>query len=238
MKTFLKLFFIFDIIGVIAIVVIIGLSGLFPPLAKIFNTDKPRDLAITFTPQDYNLAASDWILSMPLPATNTIQESVKYEGLKNTDFSINSSQLTSVVQHNKWTFEPVSSVQIKINPDGTAEASGILHIDRVLPFISLTHSTKQVEEAIAKYHIGGNPPFYIKGNVSITNNEVTLSPLKVEIGRISIPDNLVKDNTENASTFIEARLSAVKGLYIKSLNLDNGKLNFKGTIPEKEYTAQ
>ncbi len=198
----------------------------------------PRDLGITYTKQDKASAyLKNGVVATTLPAVNDITKSVRYEGKKEVKFTMSSSEITAIVNGNNWQYSPISKVQIKIYPDGSGEASGILHVDKILPFVSLTHSTAEVKEAMEKYHISANPPFYLKGRVSITNNQVSMVPSEVQIGRISVPSSLVSSNLSTANGFAEERIRAVPNLYIRTLKLDQNGVSFDGTMPEKEIKS-
>lgn len=229
MKKFLIGLFIF-----ISVILFVAFFGF-----KYVTSSKPRDLGIIYTEEDIKQSyAKNGVVAEALPKTENINQSIHYEGKKEVSFSLTQNEITALINNEKWQYMPVSNVQIKINSDGTGEASGVLHIDRILPFVSLTHSTEDVEEAMNKYGILNTSAFYLKGKVSVVNNKVTLEPKKIEIGRITIPSNLVSENIGVAENFAERRIKAVQNLFVENLNLDSGKVNFKGTMPEKELRAE
>lgn len=229
MKKFLIGFFLF-----ILILFVLSFFGF-----KYAVSSKPRDLGVTYSEEDVkNSYNKNGVTEESLPKTDNIIKSIRYEGKKEASFSLTQSEITALINNDKWQYMPVSNVQIRINPDGTGEASGILHIDRILPFVSLTHSIEEVKDAMNKYGIVNNTAFYLKGKVSVSNNEVTLEPYKIEVGRIAIPNNLVSENIGTAENFAERRIKAVDNLFVESLNLDNGKVNFKGTMPEKQFRSE
>lgn len=206
---------------------------------KYATSSKPRDLGITYTDEDVKQSyLKNGVIAETLPKTENVNQSIRYEGKKEISFSLTQNEITALINNEKWQYMPVSNVQIKINPDGTGEVSGVLHIDRILPFVSLTHSTEEVEEAMNKYGILNNTSFYLKGKVNVINNKVTLIPTKIEVGRITIPSNLVSENIGTAENFAERRIKAVPNLFVESLSLDDGKVNFKGTMPEKQFRSE
>lgn len=205
---------------------------------KYVTSAKPRDLGVTFTEEDVKQSyIKNGVIAESLPKAENINKSIRYEGKKEVSFNLTQSEITALINNEKWQYMPVSNVQIKINSDGTGEASGVLHIDRILPFVSLTHSTEEVEETMKNYGILNNTAFYLKGKVGVVNNKVTLNPQKVEIGRITIPSTFVSENIGTAENFAERRIKAVDNLFVESLNLDGGKVNFKGTMPEKQFMS-
>ena len=227
------------VILLILLLLVLGYFGFIPGLSKVMGSGKPRDLRIRYTPADQQAAyVKNGVEAVPQPPTGDVTNSVRYEGKKEVTFAMSSTEITALVNGNKWQYQPVTDVQIRINPDGTGEATGVLHVDLVLPFVSLTHTTDQVRDAMAKYHIGGNPPFYLKGRVSVVNNRVTLQPVRVEIGRMAIPMGLLTANLGTLEGFAEARIKAVPNLNVESLSHTDGKVNFRGTMPTKEYKAE
>ena len=222
--------------GIIVISVLLLISAL---VFFAFQSSKPRDLGITYTQENQNRAyTKNGVISAPLPQANSIEQSIRYEGKKDVSFTMTNAEITALINNETWKYMPVSNVQIRINPDGTGEASGILHVDRILPYISLSHSTEEVQKAMADFHIGGTPAFYLKGKVAVADNQVTLNPDRIEIGRIAIPGSLVSQNLQATSDFAEKRIQAVPNLFVKSLTLSNGSVSFSGTMPEKEYKSE
>ncbi|MFA6005647.1 MAG: hypothetical protein WC775_04150 [Patescibacteria group bacterium] len=238
MKKILRGLLVVVVLLVICFVLVLGLLGFIPGISSVFGSNKPRNLGVTFTERDHdNAYKKNGVAAFPILASSDITDSIRYEGEKEIIFSMNSAEITALINNNDWKYMPISHVQIRVDNDN-GEVSGILHIDKILPFISLTHSTDQVKTAMKKYHIAGNPPFYVKGKVLVTNNQVTLKPEKVEIGRLTIPAFLIDQNISALTDFIERRIANVPNLLIRSLRLYNNSVNFNGTVPEKEFKAE
>jgi hypothetical protein len=163
---------------------------------------------------------------------------MKYEGKKDIKTSFTSAEITALNNSVTWVNYPVSNVQIKINPDGTGEASGVLDIKKILSWVSFTHPVAEIEAKVNEYKIGFTPSFYLKGGVNVVNNKVTLTPQTIEVGRLVIPQNIVSQNIRPVQNFIEDRINYVPNFYVRSLNLDGGKVNFDATVPEKQYSVQ
>lgn len=220
----------------LGLLILIFLGAYF--LKSYLTSGSPRNLGITYTEQDKTEAyAKNGVTVQTLAPVSDIKQSLRFEGKKDVKFSFNSSQITALNDSNNWQYSPVSHLQIKINPDNTGEVSGILHVNLLLPFISLTHSTAEVEKAMQKYNISANPPFYLKGTGSVINNKVTLNPTELQIGRITVPSSLVSPNLPVIEKFAQDRINAVPNLYVRSLNIQNGTVNFDGTMPEKEIKS-
>jgi len=221
---------------VIALIIIVTV----PILAyKFVFSGSPRDLGVKFTEADRATAyANNGVDSVAITPSVDNQSGIKYEGQKEVKTSFTSAEISALNNSVKWVNYPVSNIQIKINPDGTGEASGTLDVRKILSWVSFTHPVKEIEAKVDEYHIGFNPPFYLKGKVSVANNRVSLTPQSIEVGRITIPQNIVNENITPVEKFATDRLNAIPNLQIRSLNLDGGKVNLDATYPAKEYTVQ
>jgi len=221
---------------IISILFVVGLSYLG---LRYFTSGSPRDLGVKYTQADQATAyTNNGVQSVAITPSQDNPDGIKYEGQKEIKTSFTSAEITALNNSVIWVNYPISNVQIKINPDGTGEASGVLNISKILSWISFSHSVDQIKAKVEEYHIGFNPPFYLKGKVSVANNKVTLNPEIIEVGKITIPQNLVNENITPVTNFVEDRLNAIPNLQIRSLNLDGGQVNLDATYPEKEYTVQ
>jgi hypothetical protein len=73
-----------------------------------------------------------------------------------------------------------------------------------------------------------NPSFYIKGTGKL---EFNLE--KAQIGKLSISPDLFPE--QKISNFIEDRIESIPGLNVESLEVENLKLKFKGSYPDKTF---
>jgi len=206
---------------------------------KYLTSGSPRDLGVKYTEANRATAyANNGVESTAITPSQDNPNGIKYEGQKEVKTSFSSAEISALNNSVSWINYPVSNVQIKINSDGTGEASGTLDVRKILSWISFTHSVKEIESKVEQYHIGFNPSFYLKGSVKITNNKVSLVPQTIEIGKITIPQNIVSQNIAPIERFAQDRLNAIPNLQIRSLNLDGGKVNLDATYPQKELTVQ
>jgi len=229
MKTFIKI-----VLFIIALLIVVPAL-----LFQYFFNSSPRDLGVKYTDADRALAyTNNGVESLIITPIQNDPRGMKYEGKKDIKTTFTSAEITALNNSVTWINYPVSNVQIKINPDGTGEASGVLDIKKILSWVSFTHPVAEIEAKVNEYKIGFNPSFYLKGGVSVVNNKVTLTPQTIEVGRFVIPQNIVADNKSNVENFIEDRINYVPNFYVKSLNLDGGKVNIDATVPEKQYSVQ
>jgi hypothetical protein len=205
-------------------------------LYKYFIAGSPRDLGIKYTEADYTATHQKMgieVGSIQASSSADVKDSIQFTGKKDIKLSLNSTEITSYTGADKWKYVPLSNLQIKINPDGTGEVSGVLNLANLLPFISLTTPVEEVQKAIDKFHISGNPPFYTKGTVVVTNNVTSFNIQSLEVGRIPVPSNYISENTKALNNFVTDRLNSIPNLQIRSLTLTDGKANLDATVPEK-----
>jgi len=231
-------------IGIVALIaaLILGYFGLIPVVSRIFGSDKPRDLGVTFIQEDFNSGMAktgkEYVL---LPSDLSPEESLKYSGTRVVKTSFTDKELTALTHNRPWKYYPVKDVQLKIHEDGMVEASGVILVDRIIPGLkAFGVDSDQAESVMTRLDfLKTNPPFYIKGTGSIINNELDLDIKNLEIGRLPVPSWFFGGENSSVSmvdviNFIEARLKTISGLSIKSLTLKEGKLFFDGTLPATE----
>lgn len=206
---------------------------------KYLFTGNPQDLNQKYSEAAYASAHQKISTSVEsLPADTPLAQSLRYSGQKDINVSLTSEEITSYLQSEKWVYSPISQVQVRINPDGSAEASGVLNLNNVLPYISLTTPIEQVQKAIEKFHISGNPTFYVKGSVEVINNRASFDIQSLQIARIPVPSNYISENLNAVDDFVSDRLNSVPNLNVRSLTLDNGQANLDATVPESVKKAQ
>ena len=139
----------------------------------------------------------------------------------------------------------MKDVQFKVDPDGSVEASGILSVDKLKGYAEATNVSKAdiqtVENVFNEFKIPKGPvPFYIKGNLSIKDDNVNVEVPELEVGRLPIPQSLYEPAKAAFESFAEQQLTSggYGSFYIKSLDFNNGKLNFNGTLPASVTIAK
>lgn len=224
---------------IIILLVVGGLAytGFIPALSPIFA--KQKDLGVKPDPQQYIQVNEELGRSVNLSESEYPYDGLpEFSGTVNIDNSYTDQQITSVldVWSTQWSATPFYNVQVRLNDDGTAEASGILKVEKAISLAKeLGYSDEQINKAadLVSY-INGDLPVYLKGTSQVTNNDVTSSVTQMRIGNINVPDdikNMVVAATENA---IERRIQQIPELSVESMDHKSGELKIVGTIPEKE----
>lgn len=246
---------------IIAVVVVLGLGylGFIPGVSSLFGADKPRDLGVTYTAADLASAkAKSGRQVTELQPNLAPADSLKFSGTKPVDVSLTQAEFNAYI-NDKWEYYPVTDVQVKISPDGVAEASGILRIDRFHGLAEALQVPQNVRDSVKDYikYIPGNPAFYVKGKAEVINGQITtLDFPEVQIGKLNIAQtgipglkisSLFGEPSLPQSTLLDLKQSTIDAIYwfigrspgtsvvpgfsVKSFNFNGGKVNFNGTLP-------
>lgn len=169
-----------------------------------------------------------------LKATSIDQ--VKYSGSVEVSETITNPQLNGVVDSwiEMFTYTPVKDIDIQLNSDGTTEVSAIVDVDKAIKYAE-QYGVSEAELNSYKESFGSLLPttvsVYAKGTASIIDNTVQIDINSLRVMGIPIDLTNVNEVNSGVSNFISNRLKAVPNLSIKTLQNNNGKLEFKGTVP-------
>jgi hypothetical protein len=231
-----KKFLLGLLIGVIVILVILvgvgGYLGVVPGVSNLFGANKPKDLGVTFTAQDLKDAetkagAQIVTLAPDLPPT----QSLTFSGQKNTSTFFTQDEINAWM-NNSWAYA-LLGCQLKINADGTAEFSGVLHTDHIKAFEEAMGISANDMSVIDKYvrFIKGNPAIYIKGTGSVVNGQIHLDIQKMRVGNLWVPSGIITSNESSLISFMQNMIYHVPGFSIKNASFSNGGILFDGTVP-------
>ena len=234
---------IFKVIIILVIVIslipllILTFLGLVPGLSSLVGAG-PKDFGIKVTKDDSKAARTLVGTEVIAIKSNDGKSDFTLEGKKDAVFSMDSKILTAFFNNNPWKNHPVKNVQILIHPDGTVEGSGILVVSKAIPYaMALGYSEGQIRDAMSKYNIPPiEVPIYVKGTGSAMNDKVTVNASSVKIGAISVPGNIVSQANNEAVVVLEDIIQKHSGsFHAESLIFSDGKMNFKGYVPQKKY---
>ncbi|NCO11897.1 MAG: hypothetical protein COZ34_02005 [Candidatus Pacebacteria bacterium CG_4_10_14_3_um_filter_34_15] len=129
---------------------------------------------------------------------------------------------------------PIRDVQVRINDDGTGEASGILEVSTAIMMAKqLNYSDSDIEKGKSYVqYVADDLPFYIKGVTSVSNNKVSMNPSEIVIGRITLPESLVSPVAKASADIIERRINQIPGLNVKELTLEKGAVHIVADMPD------
>jgi hypothetical protein len=242
MKKFLLILLIVIIIVVVAIILILGYLGFVPGVSTLFGSDKPRDLGVTWTPEDYQAVNAKTAIEIKTATGDvTPSQSIKLSTTTHpANITLSSNELTAAINNNQnnWKYFPVSNVQVKINTDGSAQMSGMLNLGRLAGYAAATGASYgDIKTVMDKFQLLPQTiPFFVSATPSISNNAATMNIGKAELGRIPIPQDLVNNNDSAINGFFTQQINAFPGFSTKSANFAGGKLNFDGILHDSIET--
>jgi hypothetical protein len=234
----LKLLLLLIAFLIIGIILLLGYFGFIPILSSVFGSDKPRDLGIKYTQQQY----SDYVTKTKEQITTisgqvSPENSITYSGKVDLKQGFTPEEVSARLNYSKWKYMPVTNTQLRINPDGSVEFSGLVVYNRLEGFVQREgagqYSLTDVKKGLDYIKLLGRDfPVYAKFKAGINNNQLTETLEQIEVGRFSIPLKTV--NADSVVTSVaQIIMRRVPEFYAKSVTFENGKMNFEGTIPEK-----
>ncbi len=196
----------------LVIILIIGYTGFFPAVSDLMGTNKPMDLGVSYSKQDYFNALSKAGFSLDNSAGLGPDTRIVYEGEKNIDAEFTQEEVSAILSYDHADEFPVRDVQVKINNDGTMEASALVKLDDYKG-ISLNNAV------------------YVKGKLELSApNHVSIKEVdKLVVGRVPVPAN--DEIIRKVEQGVNDKLNSIPGLYITSVEIEEGKGRIKGTIP-------
>lgn len=230
------------ILGLIVIVPLLLATylGFVPGLSHVFGFDQPKNLGIVANEQALAEAnAKTKVELVSLPASDDPAQSLRYEGSHEVTMTLSSEELTSMVQNSRWKYNPLSQVQVRVNPDGSGEASGYVDFSTALAYLKkFGVSQSDIDAALAKYPIPQSKfPFYVAMTGEVTDNNISASVSKLELARIPVPTGIVNQYLPAATSFVERTYLNGQVVSVKKLENRNGTIFFEGTVPDKEMTV-
>jgi len=221
-------------IGGVIVTLLLVVGG----LAYMLVGTGPKDLGIKYTTDD-SVAARKKIGGEIIPITADMnKKDFTLEGKLPVEFEMDSKEFSAQSANRPWKNYPLKNLQIKFNDDGTIEGSATLIISKALPYaMGLGYSETQIREAMQKYNIPNfEVPFYVKGKGQVINDKVTVAAQTVEIGKVSIPKDIVDQANIEAEKVLEDLIQKQsQSFHAEKVTFENGKIHFKGTIAEKQY---
>lgn len=228
------------IFGVILLVpvLVLGYFGFIPVLSDIMGANRAKDLGVDYSEADFNTALQKTGVKLEsLPKDTPKEKSIQMWGKKQVKTSFTQEELTAHANIRKWIYYPVKDVQIKINDDGTAEASAKIRTARLMNYAIAKGTPKYYMDMFDTFDILPNPSVYVKGKASVSQDQVSIDLKEAEIGRFSLKGDVVEKAGDEIEYFVEGGIKRTPGLSVKSLDFSGGKLNFDGTLPEVEASV-
>lgn len=232
-----NIFFILLIIICLLVATPFALLGKLPIVSSLIGAT-PKDLGIRITQED-SVTSQSKVGTQVIALTTDMQKTdFTLEGTKDAEFTMDSKEITALSNNRAWIHYPLKNVQVKIHEDGTIESSAILLISKAMPYaMGLGYSESEIKSAMEKFSI---PPFevpiYILGKGSVQNDSVSVNAHTVKIGAIPVPQDIVAQaNTGAEKVLNDVIAKHSQSFHADSVTFENGKMNFKGRVAEKQY---
>lgn len=195
----------------------------------------PKDLGVKYTKADFDSAVKKiGIVKDTAPLKGALGDyKYVYSGSKHLDVEFTQQELTAWLNEGRPSYFALKKVQIKLNKDGTAEASAEVNLDNVKYIVN--KNIPNADWSSIPIPIPSKANIYVKSSGSVTNNIFSLSGVNANIGVAPIPGNLLTTNNVNVledtiKTVIEKEIPTTK---IEKIELVNCKIHSVGTIPAK-----
>lgn len=228
---------------VVLVVLVAGYYGFVPGISSLFGSNKAVDLGVNYTPADYQSAREKGDIDrVDLPEETPPGSSVQFIGEHPASFTLSSSEATALVNEKSWLYFPIRDAQIRFNPDGSAEFSGILELEKLQDFVTaLGVSEADYNEAVGRIEnfslLQKNLPFYIKGTGSVTNGNIVYHTDEIKVGRVNIPVDGINEKKGQVISNVEAVIARIPGFSVNNFSISGGKMNFDGTLPDSVRRA-
>lgn len=235
----LKLFFSLLLLLVLVGVLGLGYLGFIPAISKLMGTDKPRDLGMKFTQENYDSGIAKSGMKLDTLPTDS-EVSVKYEGTHEVKNNFSDDEINAHLIKTSLSEFPFSQVQLRINDDNSCEVSGIVKLTQMENYLSIFGvSTGDFEKALEKVNIPlADVPFYAKGMGTARDNSLSLDFSNIEVGRFPVPSNIVNEYEDNLSQLGNTIMKSIDGFSVKEARFENNSIYFDGTLPDVEATRR
>lgn len=235
---FKKILYLFAII-VLAVIAVIGYWGFIPGVSYVLGSTKPRDLGVASTSEALASAEKkSGVDFAQAPATQTT--SIAFSGRVSGKGSFTGEEITSIVRESAWKDFPAENFQMRINDDGTVEVSGKMMLEKIPAYLAahglpVGKAQWYIEKAAT---LGINPPLYVKFESTWKDNQVSLTPHRIEVGRYSVSQEQYAEHEDVVTNGIETVVRSVPNINIESIDYKGGTLNAVGAFPATVSTKR
>jgi hypothetical protein len=222
---------------IIVIVLTLGYFGLFPGVSTLLGANRPKDLGVKYTATD--LKAGRDLAKIELK-DQVGDKTLVFEGSKSISGDYSSAVMTAMINSAKYKYYPLTNTQILVHDDGSIETSGNINISKVGQW-SLDLGASEGLVSKAKSYIGyisPNPSFYLKGKMSIVNNQISLNISEAKVSRYTAPESIINQYQGQLADFVQQRMASVSGMNIRFAKFDNGKMILDADYPAVEKSLK
>jgi len=236
-----KKFFIFLTLLILVPILFLTYLGFIPYLSSLFGFNKPKDLGVRYEVSDmdsYNKKAS-----FTVEKSNNVNSplGVDFSGEAELNQVFTKEEVSARINYAPWKYIPIKNVQVNFPEDGVVEFSANLLTSRIPSFLSAIGfsgvSQSDIEKGLGYIKYVGEPPVYAKARASVSNNQVEVSLISVQVGKFSVPFESHNGN-EIVKTVAEKIFSLVPGFYAESASFPPSGMSFQGRTPTKGIVSE
>ena len=221
------------IFALIVIALTITLGFVFPGLIW------QKDLGVRYTRADYESALTKLkYIKDGIPEGLSADEYIyNYGPVVDVNIKLTSAEITAFINTDRPSYYAVKNVQVRINDDGTIDASGALNTDYVLnKFLGGRYSKTEIAKempALGLLPASVNVAANFSG--SVINNSSSGSLNSLEVQGIPIPSTYI-NSSEAVNVLTNAINDAIEvgntksGSNINRIAVDSGELNIDGSF--------
>jgi hypothetical protein len=104
------------------------------------------------------------------------------------------------------------------------------------PILVLTSANADLTNFVVDYitSVAANKPVYASGELTKTsNNSINVRIDSLKVGRINMNEKVISRVELEVTAFVNRFITSANGFSIEELRVEEGKLYFKGTLPEE-----
>jgi len=151
---------------------------------------------------------------------------VKFAGMEAGDtVRLNSQELTAWLGHCENRSTPFRETQIKLNRDNNIEISGLLIINRLVPYASSHGMSVQAAQHLADQMAGSEVvPVYIHCCASVDKGHLELRLRDVQVQDVSIPQFILRDKQSEIKQMLQ---NEIQRSNIEKLSVEDSIINLQ-----------
>ncbi len=199
------------LVAIIAGVLVLAYLGYIPFLSDLMGTAKSKDLGVQFSPADY----ASGLAKIPGHIVKNAEDlcfgcAYISKGSVPVDNTFTEAEFTAQINKFNEKKGPIKNAQVKFNGDGSIEASAMTSLPQL------------------------NAPVYAKAFIeSVSPRSLKIRLDSAKIGPLELVGDNLKQAEDAANSAIQAFIDQNPGLQIESLEIQDGKVKFKGNFPEE-----
>ncbi len=182
------------------------------PAKLIFGGDQ-RDLGVRAEPSTFSaLAQRNGFNIQDSPSAFCLECDITYANPQRVDLTLTSEELSSYLQATNNEKGKLKDIQVRLLDDNMAEVSAMIDL---------------TDEG---YDFQG--PVYAKGNIQKSgSNRISLEFDESQAGELDAPEDIQVVAQDRLEDEINHQLGNMPGLTIDTLEIQDGKLRYQGTMP-------